>query len=196
MKQARQIYISTLVGLLMLHSLTGPLTAGTIDTLPPNGSLATAGSLAQGGTFVADDEFLAEFTIQFNWGDARSARPIVLGTTPSGEPTLGPILWEGADVTTPFNGLMTFTPSLPLTIGERYFIGLDYGFFTSVDGDIILVGSRSDDPIPDGHAWRILAGSWNAFSSGVDIAARIVMTDMPLVAVEETTFSHIKALFR
>ena len=146
-----------------------------IDTLPQNCSLATAGALAQGGTFVASGTNLAEFTINVTMGIESAARPIVLGTTESGAPTLGPVLWEGSIVTTPFFGEITFYPNVPLTVGKRYFIGLDYGFLTSVVGDVILLGCRSDDPIPDGHAWRAFSSGWNPFSPGVDIAARIVM---------------------
>ncbi|MBT8366886.1 MAG: PKD domain-containing protein [Deltaproteobacteria bacterium] len=146
-----------------------------IDTLPQNCSLATAGALAQGGTFVSRGTNLAEFTINVTMGIESAARPIVLGTTESGAPTLGPVLWEGSIVTTPFFGEITLYPNVPLTLGERYFIGLDYGFLTSVVGDVILLGCRSDDPIPDGHAWRAFSSGWNPFSPGVDIAARIVM---------------------
>jgi len=173
----RLITIFTLKVLLIALSLaTSPVLAGVIDTLPQNCSMATSGSLAQGGTFVADDEILTEFTIQIGQSTEETARPIVLGTTDSGAPTTGPVLWEGPDVTTPFDGEITFFPDLPLTVGERYFIGLDYGFLTSVDGGIVLLGCRSDDPIPDGQAWRAFADGWDPFSENVDIAARIVMT--------------------
>jgi len=174
-----------------------PTVAGVIDTLPGNGDLATAGALTQGGTFVADDEFLSEFTLGIHWmADVRTARPVVLATDSNGMPQSTPILWEGPDITTPFYGTMTFTPNLPLTIGTHYFIGLDYGGVTSVNGDIVMVGSSSQDPIPDGQAWRLFSTGWEMFSPGVDIAARIVMTPMPLVAVESHTISWVKDRYR
>lgn len=161
-----------------------PVSAGIIDTLPKNADLAATGSLAQGGTFVADDTNLAEFT--FNIGMSAvglRARPIVLGTTTTGAPTMGPVLWEDADVVTPFNADITFTPDLPLTVGALYFIGLDYGYFTSVQGSVVLLGARTDNPIPDGQAWRLFSSGWDPFSPDVDIAARIVMNQ----AVPEPT---------
>jgi hypothetical protein len=90
---------------------------------------------------------------------------------------MGPVLWAGPDVVTPSNiGEITYTPNVHLTPGEKYFIGLDYGFFTSVDGGpVVLLGSRSDDPIPDGQAWRFKPEGWDPFNPNVDIAARIVM---------------------
>jgi len=159
---------------------SGPVST-IIDTLPQDSSLATAGALAQGGTFVATGTNLAEFTINVTMGIESAARPIVLGTTQSGEPTLGPVLWEGPDVITPFFGEITFYPNVPLTVGELYFIGLDYGFLTSVVGEVILLGGRTDDPIPDGHAWRAFSSGWDPFSPGVDIAARIVMNSAPVL---------------
>jgi len=164
-----------------------PVSTTIIDTLPQTGSLATAGALAQGGTFVATGTNLAEFTINVTMSiESGAARPIVLGTTESGTPTLGPVLWEGPEVITPYYGEITFFPNVPLTVGERYFIGLDYGFLTSVVGDVILLGSRSDDPIPDGQAWRAFSSGWDPFSSNVDIAARIVMNSSTYLNSRDT----------
>jgi Fibronectin type III domain len=157
------------------------LSSTVIDTLPADSSLATTGALAQGGTFVAVNANLAEFTINVTMGVESAARPIVLGTTGDGTPTLGPVLWEGPDVITPFFGEITFQPNVALTVGQRYFIGLDYGFLTSVVGDVILLGGRTDDPIPDGQAWRAFSDGWDPFSPGIDIAARIVMNSEPMV---------------
>ena len=151
------------------------VSAGVINTLPGDSELA-ASNLAQGGTFVADDTNLAEFTITIGGDPVRRARPFLLDTTATGEPTMGPVLWEGPDVDTSLvAGDITFTPNVPLTVGKRYFIGLDYGFFTSVVGEIVLFSARSDNPIPDGRAWKLFASGWDPFSPNVDIGARIVM---------------------
>ena len=167
-----------------------PVSAGVINTLPKSGDMVASGSLAQGGTFVADATNLAEFTINIglSFTEESRARPILLGTTATGEPTMGPVLWEGPDVT-PNIGDITFTPNVPLTVGERYFIGLDYGFFTSVDGDLIGFGSRSDNPISGGRAWRLLASGWDPFSPNVDIAARIFMSVGANVDIWEDDFN-------
>ena len=52
--------------------------AGIINTLPPEADLATYGSLAHGGTFVADDNYLAKFTIDVGMSIPRTARPIII----------------------------------------------------------------------------------------------------------------------
>jgi uncharacterized protein YvpB len=170
--------------------IVAPAATATLNTLPSDGDLAAAGALAQGGTFVASNTNLAEFTINVAMGIKSAARPIILGTTESGAPTLGPLLWEGPDVITPYYGDLTYYPNVPLTIGERYFIGLDYGFLTTVVGDVVLIGSKSDDPIPAGQAWRAFSSGWDPFSPGVDIAARIVMNATP-VANDFPTFSGV-----
>ena len=169
-----------IISLLIFFFIGFDVQAGTINTLPADGSMATSDSMAQGGTFVADDNFLSKFTISIGMSIPRTARPIILGTTGDGTPTTGPVLWEGPDVNTPEdNGELTFYPNLPITVGSLYFIGLDYGNFTSVNGDIILLGSKNGDPIPEGHAWRYFSSGWNPFSPGVDIAAYIEMIANP-----------------
>jgi hypothetical protein len=158
-----------------------------INTLPKTGDFAAAGSLAQGGTFVAADINLAEFTINIGMTVENTARAIVLGTTETGVPT-GPVLWESADVTTPYVGDWTFKPNLSLTVGSRYFIGLDYGAYTSAPGGVILFGLRDDNPIPDGQGWRYFETiGWDPFSENVDIAARIVMNHEESLKISELT---------
>jgi hypothetical protein len=148
-----------------------------INTLPGNCSLGASGALAQGGTFIAEGTKLSDFTLEFGMSIVAKGRPIILGTTDSGAPTNGPILWEGPDVITPYIGYASFTPNLSLLRGKRYFIGLDYGYLTSVNGSIILLGCRDDNPISDGQAWRAFAGGWDPFSANVDIAVNIVMKE-------------------
>jgi hypothetical protein len=46
-----------------------------------------------------------------------------------------------------------------------------------VDGGIIIFSARSDNPIPDGQAWRLFTSGWAPFSPNVDIGARIFMNE-------------------
>jgi hypothetical protein len=176
MKKARGLLFVTIFSCTFVYMLgSGPVSAGIIDSFPQNCDLATAGSLAQGGTFVADDLYLTELTLSLGMSIYSRSRPILLETDITGEPT-GLVLWQGPDVETPPPGDVTFYPDVPLTIGKRYFVGLDYGYFTNVAGTgVVLLACRSDDPIPNGQAWRYFTTGWNPFSPGIDIAARIVM---------------------
>ena len=51
------------MSLLVFCILAFDAQAGTINTLPADSSMATSGAMAQGGTFVADDNYLFRFTI-------------------------------------------------------------------------------------------------------------------------------------
>ena len=138
--------------------------------------LATYGALAQGGTFVAEGKLLLEFKINIGFSLEGNTKPIILGTTENGIPTNGPILWEGDYLSAPFSGDIIFTPNLPLVVGERYFIGLDYGYLTSAEG-YMAIGGNTNNPIPNGQAWRALDSGWDQFNTDVDIAIRIVMLE-------------------
>jgi hypothetical protein len=157
----------------------------TINTLANfDGDLAAAGSLIQGGTFVAGNSPLAAFTLILFAQNGTVGRAVILdapGGIPSGAP-----LWQGPDIQWPL-GLpvrpdghvdLTYQPNIPLVPGQTYFLGIDYGLFgTGFQNQIFFVGSASSDPIPGGRAWAYIgpAGWTTIGGTGTDLAARIVM---------------------
>ena len=66
-----------IISLLIFFFIGFDVQAGTINTLPADGSMATSDSMAQGGTFVADDNFLSKFTISIkNNAEDRGRKPV------------------------------------------------------------------------------------------------------------------------
>ena len=129
-------------------------------------TLAAAGSLLQGGTFVAGASPLAEFTLIVFAQDGTLGRAVVLaapGGTPSGAP-----LWQGPEIQWPL-GLplrpdgyvdLTYQPNIPLVTGQTYFLGIDYGLFgTGFQNQIFFIGRRLQIPyLADGRGHT--SGKW------------------------------------
>jgi hypothetical protein len=113
-----------------------------------------------GGTFNARDNLLDSFTMHVHQnGDAGSKfRFIVLGTDETGAPKL-PVLWESSDQTEPVGQAyvpFTLFPNLPIEIGRKYYLGVDTGKFTTVQGELMAFGVNETDSIPEGNVWQTL----------------------------------------
>jgi hypothetical protein len=111
-----------------------------------------------GGTFAARGDMLTSFTIYLhqNGETGDKFRAIVLGTDSTGVPQL-PILWESVDQLEPvgtFYTPFTFDPNISLVVGRKYFIGVDTGRLTTVEGGWVAFGISSINTIPEGNVWR------------------------------------------
>jgi hypothetical protein len=165
--------------------------AGTLDALPagpPDGQLAAAGALVEGGTFLADAPVLSEVTLLL-WAQPGTKGRVVVLATAGGIP-VGPPLWQGSDIEWPpdlplrGDGQLELTsyPGIPLIPGNTYFVGTDFGLFgPGAPGQIFFVGAASTNPIPGGRAWGYIDGQgWTTLGGpNSDISARIVMTGEP-----------------
>ena len=83
---------------------------------------------------------------------------IVLGTDASGRPIL-PILWQSGIIPLPsVRTEYTFTPNIPLSVGNLFFIGADFGSLTTATGssDSLLGLADAHPAIPDGMFWETL----------------------------------------
>ena len=175
---------TTLAALALLLA-AGPATASTLNTLPPAAFARFYGGTpedALGGSFVADANHLDSFSLSL-FGNGLY-RAIVLGFA-GGKPA--DLLWQSSDRRAPSSvGLVSFTTDLRLKVGASYLIGVDSGRLTDVPvGASMSLGLRLDDPLADGAFYTLFTAQegWRPAAPGSDIAARVVMSDVPPVPV-------------
>ncbi|MCB1743430.1 MAG: PEP-CTERM sorting domain-containing protein [Gammaproteobacteria bacterium] len=154
------------------------VSAGVIDTRPPNASLSYfifSGPDSAGGTFFADANTLDSFSLILGGGTSGDFRAIVFAADGAGNPT-GPLLYESADTAIPgVQTEFTFTPGLSISTGSEYFIGFDTGLFTTASGGDIDMWFSAN--VISGIKSENLNGTGFSLNPNRDIASRIVMSD-------------------
>jgi hypothetical protein len=147
-----------------------------------------------GGSFTADDDYLTSFTL---WAGAIGGNPnnqlraIVLEVDAfTGQPS-GTPLWQSD----PFQASNTsalseflFQPTLPVTNGTEYFIGIDSGVLTDVTGGDFTIGLASGDPLAGGRVfYRQNNAPFWLDSSASDVASRIIVSRSLVPTPEPST---------
>jgi len=138
-----------------------------------------------GGSFIADANTLASFTLEVQPSPTTVAgdvfRVVVMDTV-AGVPAT--VIWQSSDINVPAaNTELSYFPGLTLIPGERYFIGIDTGVVTDTAGGSFSIGFVDGNPFPGGQAWFNFNSSGfspSSVSTSRDIASRIEMTASPV----------------
>lgn len=157
--------------------------AGTINTFPATSLGAFDGGIgsdrdAYGGSFFADASRLDSFILEVASDNMGVYRAIVLDFDADGPNNL---IWESGDMVAPDTATrVSFFPSIEITPGSEYLVGVDAGKVTTVPlGANIEIGTV-DDTIPGStYLFFTRQTDWFQFDT-TDLAFEVQMSDVPL----------------
>jgi hypothetical protein len=161
-------------GLMLMMSalMTAVAQAGTIDsgamTWESSFGDGTPGDAA-GGTFVADEPYLNEFSLWLGVNDGgfqfNNLKPVVMEVDQqTGMPTN--VIWQGASFEAIFDRQeYRFWPNVPIETGKEYFIGVDSNllFTGQSSGDFTIQGGG--DPIAGQFLYNLNGTGWQGLSN-------------------------------